>query len=137
MRTHDPDVVANATHQVIGELKGLPPVVWISDPNNIALTNSVGDVALFEPRPGGIHCGHYFFLSRGAEAVKAAEEFLEEFFDSYGTKIIGFTPISKRGAVWLTRHLGFSFIEDVDIDGTPHRISVLTKKDYDEQSSRR
>lgn len=137
MRTHDIGVVEAALEQVRDDLKGLPPSDWLNDLRNVAMTNEAGDVALFEFRGKGIYCGHYFFLSRGREAVKAAKSFLSEFFSECGSIIIGFTPTDKKAAVWLTRHLGFSHISDEDIDGRPHRVSVMTRKDFDELSPRR
>lgn len=130
LRTFDPVVVARATDQVKDDLKGLPPLVWLGDNSNVALTNEHGDVALFEPRGNGIYCGHYFFISRGKKAATVAKIFLTEFFTSYGIIVIGFTPHDKHGAMGLTKHLGFSFVSDEDIDGRPHRVSVMTKKDW-------
>lgn len=132
MITNDVTVVARALEQVKDELKGQPIAPWLATPGNIALTNDNGDVALFEGRSPGVYCGHYFFHARGKDAVKAAEEFLKEFwsFDDVKT-IIGFTPLHKKGALWLSQHLGFKSMEDEDIDGVPHRVFVMTRKDYE------
>lgn len=130
MRTYDSDIVLKATAQVAEELKGLPPEIWLLDKNNVALTNASGDVALFESRQPGVFCGHYFFHSRGKEAESAAREFLTEFFSTYGTVIIGFTPLHKKGALWLTQRLGFRSMGDEFIDGKEHRVFILTRKDF-------
>ncbi len=132
MRTKDPSVVLAAIEQVKDDLKGLPPEVWLKDDSNLALyVPETGDVALFEKRSGGAYCGHYFFRSRGKKAVEVAKILLSEFFSSYGNLVIGFTPLDKKGAVWLTRHLGFTVLCNEDIDGRPHMVSVMTKENYE------
>lgn len=105
---------------------------WISNLDNIALRNPQGDFALFEYRQPGVYTGHYFFKSRGKEAVHAAEDFLHDAFDNRGIHvIIGLTPHDKKGAMWLSRHLGFHIQGDEEIDGKMHRVFVLTKEDYE------
>lgn len=131
-RTYNSDIVEKAIFQVKDELKGTPPQHWLNDRRNIALTNSVGDVALFEHRNDGIFTGHYFFHSRGKYAIEAGEEFLKEIFTGpYSVKtVIGMTPHKKKGALWITRRLGFTSYGDEEIDGDMHRIFIMTKRDW-------
>lgn len=133
-RTFDDAVVLSATEQAKGDLQGLPPALWLRNTDNIALRNEVGDVALFEWRQEGVYCGHYFFKSRGRGAVEAGEDFLEHAFENSGIHvIIGFTPLDKKGALWLSRRLGFRDHGDEDIDGRIHKIFVMTKRDFENE----
>lgn len=125
MRTFDIATIENAIDQVRNELKGEPVTNWLACPLNIALVNETGDVALFEYRQPGVYTGHYFFLTRGKTAVSAAKEFLSEAGHLGIRIIIGFTPTRKKGACWLTRHLGFDIVGTELIDGEPHMISVM------------
>lgn len=137
MRTYDISVVEAALEQVKDDLKGLPISDWLENPENIAMVNDRGDVGLLECRGGGVYCPHMFFFSRGKDAVKAGAEFLTEAFELGAKVLVGMTPLDKKGAVWLVKHLGLTIVGNQDIDGRPHMISTLIKKDWDVQSSRR
>lgn len=135
-RTFDDARVLAATEQVKDDLKGLPPGTWLLNIDNIALRNEHGDVALFEWRQTGVYCGHYFFASRGREAVEAGEDFLRYVFENTPIQvIIGFTPLDKKGAIWMSQRLGFHDHGDEDIDGRMHKIFVMTKQDYTNESN--
>ena len=84
MRTYDVNKVKAATAQYAREIEGFHPEEWLANEKNIALINDKDDVALFEHQADLLNtvCGHYFFFSRGKEAVKAAEQFLEEVFET-------------------------------------------------------
>lgn len=130
-RTFDDSVITAATEQVQGDLKGMPPSLWLMNLDNIALRNDNGDVALFEWRQPNVYCGHYFFLSRGKEAVTAGQDFLRYVFEDTPVHcIIGFTPLDKKGALWMSRRLGFHDHGDEDIDGRMHKIFVMTREDF-------
>lgn len=137
MRTYDPAVVEAATAQVKDDLKGRPVSEWLADPENIAMVNDKGDIGLLEKRGSGVYCPHMFFFSRGPAAVKAGAAFLTEAFEHGAKILIGFTPLDKRGAVRLVKHLGLTILGEEDIDGRPHMISTLTKEQWDVLSSRR
>lgn len=129
-RTKDITAIARALEQVKDDLKGEPIEPWVAAENNIALINDFGDVSLFEYRgKPGVYCGHYFFFSRGKDAVKAAKEMLDYVFANHDVRIIiGFTPSDKKGAVWLSRHLGFEDQGETLIDNRSHRVFVMTKE---------
>lgn len=137
MRTTNVELVEAALDQVKDDLKGLPVRDWLADPENIALVNEEGDVGLLEKRGPGVYCPHIFCFSRGKEAVKASKAFLTEAFEHGAKILIGFTPLDKKGAVWLVRHLGLTVVGTEDIDGRPHMVTTLTKDQWDVLASRR
>lgn len=130
LRTFRPSDLILATEQMGDNLHGFYPEEWLADKKNIALVNDKGDVALLECL-NGIYTGHYFFFSRGRDAVEAAKDFLKEAFIVYDIKVIrGLTPVEKKGAWWLTKHLGFKDYGLVDTSfGTCH-LSILTKEEW-------
>lgn len=115
------------------EAIGFHETNWFYGDGNVALINKQGDVALFENQanlPTGTVCGHYLFRSRGAKAIEAAKEFIDEVFDKeYAHTVLGFVPVEHKGAVWITKKLGFrEYGEPRDIeDAGPHRFFTMTK----------
>jgi hypothetical protein len=133
MRTYSVDLVSKAVAQY-GEVTGFEPVSWLSDLNNVALTNENNDIALFQreglnPISG---YGHYFFWSRGKEALKAAKEFLKEFFTGpYNIEIImGLTPVTHKGALWMNSQLGFKKLGIVPSHVGDLQVVRLTKEEW-------
>jgi hypothetical protein len=123
--------------QYAERIEGFYPVEWLSNLNNVALTNKNKDIALFErvaAAPSAVY-GHYFFWSRGKDAVKASEEFLKEIFrGDYGVEIIvGLTPTTHKGALWLNQRLGFKKIEVVPSIVGDLQMVMLTKKEWEQQ----
>ena len=134
VRTYDLKKVKQAVAQYSEEIEGFEPEEWLSNELNIALINKNDDVALFENQLGleNTVCGHYFFFSRGKEAVKAAKDFLKEIFsdDYYVETIIGLTPLDHKGALWLNRKLGFQEHGEVSTSVGPCRFVMLTKEQW-------
>lgn len=131
-RTYSVTDVEAAIEPYKEDLAGEPVDEWMNGTENIALRNTKGDVALFEFRQKGVYTGHYFFISRGKEAIATAEDMLSEIFSPrYDVDIIvGMTPLDKKGAIWMSRRIGFTSMGDADIGGRAHRIFVITKKDF-------
>jgi hypothetical protein len=134
MRTFDIEKVVAATQDY--ETEGFHPSEWLSHDGNIALINDNEDIALFEEQsdlaPGTV-CGHYFFFSRGKQAVKAAENFLEEIFSEpeYSVKtIMGLTPTDHKGALWMNKRLGFKEHGTVDTVIGPCKFVLMTKEQW-------
>jgi hypothetical protein len=131
MRTFDIEIVTAATKD--HETHGFNPVEWLEDTENIALVNDQGDLALFERFSPSLVYGHYFFKSRGKEAITVAKAFLTEAFftEEYSIKVIaGLTPVEHLGAKWLTRRLGFKFQEVLDSVSGPHELYILTQQEW-------
>ena len=135
MRTHNIDIINAATVDYKHELTGFYPDLWLSIPMNVALTNDKGDVGLFERTADmdGTVTGHYFFHSRGKEALRTAKEMLHEIFTGpYDvTSIVGLTPLEKKGALWMNRQLGFGHEEEVETAAGPCRFVLLTKQEWE------
>lgn len=133
MRTYDLVKIRNAVTQYAENIEGFHPDEWVANERNIALVNSNDDIALFEHQAGlkNTVCGHYFFFSRGKEAVKAAQQFLEEVFTTtYVETITGLTPTNHKGALWMNRRLGFKEHGDVSTSVGPCRFVILTKEQW-------
>lgn len=133
MRTYDTSLVSHAVLQY-GDVTGFEPVSWLSDLNNVALTNQNKDIALFQrqeenPVSGQ---GHYFFWSRGKDAIKAGKEFLREFFTGpYNIEVImGLTPLTHKGALWMNTQLGFKKLEVVSSHLGELQMVMLTKEEW-------
>lgn len=138
MRTFDHILIAKAISQYADEIVGFDPLTWTENQSNVALINDNEDIALFERLPLNPVAvfGHYFFWSRGKEAVKAAKHFLEEIFNGdYNVKvIIGLTPVDHKAALWMNRQLGFTETEGI----LPHetgdvKMVTLTKQEWSKQ----
>jgi len=128
-RTHDASVAGEA-------LRSFSPDVdvseWMSDPNNIVLTNSNGDLAIFEIGFKNVYTGHYYFKSRGRQAITAAREFLDEIFNKcYNIHVVlGMTPIGNKPARWISRQVGFKSYGTEELNGKEYEVFIITKKEF-------
>ncbi len=133
-RTYDEEKVKQATAQYAEEIVGLDHKQWLANEKNIALINANDDVALFENQVNLTNtvCGHYFFFSRGKNAVKAAKEFLQEVFSDvyYVETITGLTPQDHKGALWMNKQLGFKDYGQMETEVGPCRFVLLTKEQW-------
>lgn len=110
---------------------GFDLYMWLKDRRNIALVDDHDNVALFEPFKPNVYLGHYYFLQRGKDAVKAATRFLQEVFSRPGVEaLVGLTPENERGARWLSRHIGFKSSGIVQTAVGPCELFVLTRQEY-------
>lgn len=133
MRTYDVNIVTDATDQFAENIYGFIPEEWLANDDNVALTNEHGDVSLFEREMPGVVTGHYFFHSRGRDAITAAEQMLREAFTGdYDIKLIrGLTPLKTLGARWLSRQLGFSSYGVVETTVGCCELVILTKQEWE------
>lgn len=136
MRTFDAQLTQAAVSQYAQAIENFEPARWLMYKDNVALTNDNKDIALFErseTSPLTVY-GHYFFWSRGKEAIKAAEGFLEEIFttsDYNVLSIIGLTPTTNKAALWMNRRLGFKEVATMDTPEGTVKMVVLTKQDWE------
>ncbi len=128
-RTFDPVLVSLSVNT---EIDDFVATEWLNDNKNIALTDGKGNVVLFQHEFPGVVQGHYFFNNaRGKEAVHLSKEALEIIFNTYGIQsIFGLTPIHKKGALWLSKHLGFKSYGQVEASIGPCEMFVLSRKEY-------
>lgn len=112
---------------------GWDPEGIVLNNDNIVLTDKEGNFALFERNYDGSYDGHYLFgNARGNKAYKLAKGFIEFFFEEhpYVEKVWGLTPPDHKGALWLTKRLGFSFVCHEIQEGEPLLRFVLFNKDF-------
>lgn len=101
--------LTEATEFYMAELFGFDPVEWLSIPDNLALTDDSGNWSLFEKGADGVYTGHYFFVIRGKAALTLAKEMLDFIDKETDIKVLrGLTPLTKLGARWMSRQLGFN-----------------------------
>ncbi len=133
MRTYDVEKIKAAVAQYATDIVGFDPEEWVTNKKNVALINDNGDIALFETQSDLFNtvCGHYFFFSRGKDALKAAKEFLEEVFTTtYVEVITGLTPLDNKGALWMNRRLGFKEYGEVSTEVGPCRFVMMSKDQW-------
>lgn len=136
VRTYSADVVNRATAQYSDEIVGFDVDNWLNVQGNIALCTENGDVALFEEESSGVVTGHYFFFVRGRDAINLSRVVLNEIFTGpYGIKVIrGLTPLDNKGALWMSRHVGFKSYGTIKTPVGPCMLFILTKDEYLEES---
>lgn len=129
MRTYDVSLIEPAVKSFLGENHDIDVIKWVQEPDNIVLVNDNGDLALFEKR--GTWQGHYYFKSRGRQAITAGLNFLDEVFNPcYNISVLtGLTPLTNLGARWLSRKLGFQSQGVINIDNQSFELFMMTNKD--------
>lgn len=133
MRTYDTSIIEPAYRFLSKDVKDpLSLEEWMAIPANIVLTNEHGDVALFEIGFKNIYTGHYYFNSRGRQAIKAARDFLDELFNTcYNISVLlGLTPTHLRHASWLSRQVGFKSYGFEELNGKQYEVFIITKKEF-------
>lgn len=120
------------------ETSNIPdPIDWLSNPINICFENDLGDIALFElafqNKP--FYSGHYYFKSRGREAINSAKGFLDELFNTcYNIDtLMGFVPLRRKAARWITRQIGFTSYGTEEIHDEEYEMFILTKKEFNNE----
>jgi hypothetical protein len=110
------------------------PQDWIDNKNNIVLENSNGDLAIFEfaIKDKPIYSAHYYFKSRGREAIKAGKAFLDELFNSdYGVNVLmGMVPDERKDVKWMTRQLGLKSYGPQEARGKLYELFIITKEEF-------
>jgi hypothetical protein len=106
---------------------------WIKDDKNLALEED-GNFGVFEYNWDHVYTGHYFFHARGKEAKALSIRMLRVAFEEYGMKLVrGLTPVEHRGAVMMTRWLGFTDHGTVDTEAGECWIFTLTREEFEEK----
>lgn len=106
---------------------------WSDD--GIALLDTESqDLGLFEPTSNPEEAfGHYFFLSRGREALSTAKRMLDYVFACTDINTVyGLTPVEHKAALWFNNKLGFTTLNSsVEIGGELFRFVVLNKLSWE------
>jgi hypothetical protein len=134
MRTYDATLIAPAVEFYLkANSDKVDPIEWLSNPDNIVLMNDHGDLALFEKGIKDVYSGHYFFKSRGRQAINTGRDFLDELFNTcYNIDILmGLSPLDNLGARWMSRQLGFTSYGAVTYkDNKSYEMFIITKKEF-------
>ena len=132
MRTYDAQLIQDAIISLHEDGDNISAEEWVKLPENIALINDSGDVALFEIGMNNVYAGHYAFKSRGREAIKAARAFLDEVFNTcYNIDVIlGLTPITNLPARWISRQVGFKSHGVIQGPKRHYEMFIMTKREY-------
>jgi hypothetical protein len=111
-------------------INGFNPFLWLLNDKNICLTDGDGNFTLFEYVRDGVYNGHIFFVARGKEAIRISKEMLEYVFTEYPVKtLVGYTPLCKKGALWLMQHLGFKKYGTIFInEGEENQVWGMTQE---------
>lgn len=137
MRTWDAIKIGAAINHFLKTDTAIDPIEWLSNPANIALENSDGDLAIFEYGlpTRKVYSGHYFFKSRGKQAIASATGFLDELFNSwYNIRILmGMVPIDRQDVKLLTRRLGFKSYGLETARGKQYELFILTRKEFNNE----
>jgi hypothetical protein len=130
-RTYDVNLVTEAVTFLLKHNE-VDVEAWLSNPDNIALVNDDGDMALFERGVKHIYTGHYYFKSRGRKAITVGKDFLDNLFNTcYNISILtGLVPLTHLSARWMTRQLGFTSHGVIHIDNKHYEMFIITKKEF-------
>jgi hypothetical protein len=132
MKTEDVAVVARALEGFHDETFSVED--WMDHPKNIAIVNG-DDLSIFTYERPGVYTGHFFYTSRGKEALRSAKTILAEVFQYDVTLLMGLTPADKLGAKWLARKIGFKSHGDVETPQGVCELFILTRKEYEEETA--
>jgi hypothetical protein len=132
MRIYDASLVHEASSYFLSSEHKVDAIDWVSKPENIVLQNNKGDLALFEIGVKKVYSGHYYFKSRGKQAIQSAKEFLDELFNSCYNIIIlmGLVPDEKKHVKWLSRQVGFKSYGKTNIDEKIYEMFIITKEEF-------
>lgn len=132
VRMYDANEVYPAIKHFLKTEEKVDPIDWLSNPDNIVLVNDRMDMALFERGIKQVYTGHYYFKSRGRQAITAGVEFLDELLNTcYNINVLtGLVPIEHLGARWLSRRLKFTSHGVVHIDDKHYELFILTKEEF-------
>lgn len=103
---------------------------WCENPYNVMLVDG-DDVALGTFEYPGVYTGHYFFKSRGKNAIRVAKKMLRYMFEEQGAKVIrGVTKLDNEKARWMNRYLGFDGLGYIETVDGMHELFCLHKDKF-------
>lgn len=108
---------------------------WLDNKNNVMLVDG-DDVGLATFEYPGVYTVHWFFVSRGRQALRTAKLMLGHMFEVYDAKILrGLTPVNLKAARWLAKQAGLTSYGIVECLDGPHEIMCITRHDYEKESN--
>lgn len=103
---------------------------WLDNDKNYMLVcgNDVG-LATFEYP--GLYNVHWFFTSRGRDAIRMARSMLSEMFTKYGAEAVrGLTPANLKAARWASRQVGLKSYGVVHYPDGDYELFIMTKEEF-------
>lgn len=110
---------------------------WIEKTENVAYT--IGDdVGLATFDYPGLYAVHWFFKSRGKQALRSAVAMLDDLFTNYGAKAVrGVIPLANAPSRRLSKYLGFeTVLIDKFADGEDYEIMLVSKETFNQFKER-
>lgn len=121
-QSFDPEVLKAARGEYIFEDEK-----WLATPGNIMAVYGE-DVGLATFDYQGLYTIHWFFKSRGKEALIAGKALLQFLFDNTDAVALrGLTAIDNRPARRLAKYFGFETISIEEFWDGPHEVMILYK----------
>jgi hypothetical protein len=103
---------------------------WLDDENNIMLIEN-DDVGLATFEYFGLYTVHWFYESRGRDAIGVAKRMIKWMFDNTGCQVIrGLTPIDIKPARWLAKHVGLKSYGTVSFADETCELMMTTKDTF-------
>lgn len=110
---------------------------WLETPGNVAymIGDNLGLATLDYP---GLFAVHWFFTSKGREAVEVCLAMLEPVFGEHGAKAIrGVVPIDNKPSRRLAKYVGCeTFATETYPDGETYELMILSKERYNQFKER-
>jgi hypothetical protein len=125
-RCLDPDVLTKALDPY-DYVMGKSNEEWLKTPGNLAYTMG-DDLGLATFDYPGLYAVHWFFKSKGLEAVKVCLTMLDEIFTTHGAHVVrGVTPIENKPARRLAKYVGCETVSIEDYPDGRYEIMLLSR----------
>lgn len=130
-RCYDPKVL-DAALEPYGYHMEPDNKTWLEVPGNLAYT--IGeDLGLATFDYPGLYAVHWFFKSKGLEAVKVCLTMLDKVFGEHGAQAVrGVTPIDNKPARRLAKYVGCETISIEEYPDGLYEIMILSKDRFNQ-----
>lgn len=109
---------------------------WVKNKNNVMFVEG-DDVGLATFEYPGVYTVHWFFVSRGRQALRNAQDMIGTMFDDFDARILrGLTPVDLKAARWLAKKVGLTSYGFLEFPNGTHEIMCITKQDYEQQKEK-
>jgi hypothetical protein len=89
------------------------------------------DVGIATMEYPGVYTVHWFFESRGREAIKQARAMVDELFQTTDAKLLrGLTEVSLKGARWAARQFGMTSQGIFTFPDGEYELFTITKDEF-------
>lgn len=101
---------------------------WLKVPGNLMYRYGE-DVGLATYDYPGLYSVHWFFRSKGKEALKVTALMLDDLFTHHGAKVVrGVIHMDNKPARFLAKYLGFERISIEEFPDGPNELILLPKE---------